>query len=66
MLNKYKDCRNSYYNLVLRKIRNKVMFHFEKTAISEAVDKINIKTKMDLAISETKKNRNYSGIQTAQ
>ncbi len=52
-----KDNKSSYYNMVLEPIRNKVMFHFEKDAIEQAVDKINLKEEMDLAISETKLNR---------
>jgi hypothetical protein len=56
-LNRQKDDKDSYYNKVLEPLRNKVVFHFDKRAVSEAVDRILMKEKIDLATSDTKINR---------
>lgn len=49
--------KNSYFKTVLEPIPNTVMFHFDREAITEAFDKIPIKDGIDLAVSESKRNK---------
>ena len=52
-LHKEWNGKTSYFRTVLEPIRNKVMFHFEREAITEAFEKIPIKERIDLAVSES-------------
>jgi hypothetical protein len=56
-LNRERNDKNSYYQKVLATIRNTVVFHFDREAVSEALNILPVKEKMDLMVSQTSMNR---------
>jgi len=56
-LNGQKNDSNSYFKQVLAPIRNTVMFHFDRDAVTTAMDILPVKDRMDLLIGETQLNK---------
>jgi hypothetical protein len=56
-LNQLRSTATSYYRQVLAPIRNTVMFHFDREAVTEALSILTVKDRMDLLVSETRLNK---------